>query len=313
MTAPTLVGAVDGLRPHRDLAPTRLGACARFGLSGRTLSAYDAQMRVSASRRLRVKGEPKLLVASADLTDCLLSGPDALWHCRGRKRSRIAVPQADAAVLLENDRALVTAPEVLTTDGGQHHRGTHYAHLVDLAETRVLHRVEMPAADAGAFLTPHPSGTFLADLGEGQDGSTLYELTVDSGTLEVREALTDVVAADVHPTHGHLLLTPHPSFSDAGVRVVSWPRGDTLASLRGSDLGLDDAFQLYGAYLGPDRILVTTYESGMFVTDDVLGHPTRLEFPDDVGDPESFLVTDEHHFVGSHWTDGADRSLVWRL
>lgn len=311
VTVPRLVRAVDDLRPQRDLAPIGIGARQRFGLRGRELAAYDGQLRIVASRKLRTKDDSKLLAATDDLTMSLLSTPEACWLHRDRKPMRIDVPAADAAVFLGVHRALVTAPELLISSGGQGSRGSHFAYLIELDGGSVLHRIELPAADAGAFLTVHPGGTVLADLGEGQDGSTVYELSVESATLKVREALTNVVVADVHAVAGHVLLTPHPSFSDVGVRVLAWPSADVLATLQPGDLEIDDEFQMYGAYLGANRILLATYETGMFMTDSVLRDPVRLSFPDHLGEPESFLVTDERHFVTSHWVNGAEQSFLW--
>ena len=276
--------------------------------------SYDDTLTPAAKRDI-VGPLGKLLAASSSLDVLVMStDTETLVYTADEHRS-VDIPAADSAVLLSDGRILVTAPEVLTTETGVPYRGQHSVALVHAATGTIENALPVESYDAGAFTMLHPSdGTVLIELGEGQDGSRLFRVRIATDRLTVDPIAEDTVAATFGANGRHLLLLPHPSYTDPGVRLVTWPDLDEVASLTTDALGWpEDAFQLYGCHLADDLIVLATYEHGVLATNGQLEDPTAVEFEGVAGEFEMMFGVGSRHLLTSHWTGGQASWNVWRL
>ena len=106
-----------------------------------------------------------------------------------------------------------------------------------------------------ALAHPH-DGSVVLDAGEGQDGSSIFQVRANGDELHVERILENAVAADFTPSGSRLLVTPHPSFGGP-VRVLSWPDLTLLHELSEDVLDEDEGFDLYGCFLSETRAILS--------------------------------------------------------
>lgn len=298
-----LVREYAGLELLDRLRPQGLSAQPRFLRDREWVVALDAMLTTRQHRQVLPRPGWELLTAAADLSVVVLSGPDGTeLHAQGPV---IALPvrDADAAVVLDGGRLLLTAAHP-TSEG-------HQVHLVDLRRRTVVETADLDCEQAQAVLIAHPhDGSVLVDLSEGNAGSRLYAVHLDAGRLRTRELLQDTVPAGFNPGGTHLLVLPHPSF-DEEAWLASWPDGEPVASLATAALGWeDDAFDVTGCFLDEHSVLLLTGAHGVVLTDGRLENAQALELGDGV---TGVVGLWPGLFATGHVVDALPSTRVWQL
>lgn len=324
-----LVAERPDLDAGPEVAPVSLTPCARSRRTAGGVEALDAVLNPAGFRPVALTEDAVLLNATPDLAHVVAwdtghlvyAGPDGL-------RSGIPAPDwrqhltlADSATFLGRGRLLVTLPDSETREhaGRSYEQNvTHRVLLMDLAAGRTVDEITLDVFDAGAFATAHPAdGSVLLDLGEGQDGSSLYRVRVTGDRLTVDRIMENTVAAGFSPDGTRLLLLPHPSFDELP-QVVSWPGLEVLsiADLGASGLG-EDEIDHYGCFLHDDRILLTTREQGLWLANGDLGAISPINLPESVtAGSRDFSLTiglSADTFSTRIWRGDSDVTTVWRL
>jgi hypothetical protein len=321
------------LRPDLDtgpgLAPVSLSPCARSRLATGGVEALDSLLNPAGARPLALSPGATLLNATADLAQVIAvdeahlvyAGPAGQHAGRTTPDWQRADPLADSATFLGTDRLLVTTPNSETRErAGRRYeqKTTHRVLLLDSTTGATLDEVTLDVFDAGTFATPHPiDGSVLLELGEGQDGSSLYRVRVTDDRLTADPVLENTVAAGFSPDGTRLLLLPHPSFDELP-QVVSWPSLEVLATADLDAAGIDeDEIDFYGCFLHDDRILLTTRQQGLWLADGDLTRITPVQLPKSVThgsvDLSNTIGLSADTFFTRIWRDDHELSTVWRL
>ena len=313
-----LVAERSDLDAGPAVAPFSLQPCARFRLTAGGVEALDSVLEPAAYRPVDLTNGANLLNATSDLTQvvavdegCLAyAGPTGQRSGSAGLDWQLGLPPADSATFLGQNRLLVTVPDQRNTG--------HRVLLMDTATGVIVDEVKLDAFDAVAFATAHPGdGSVLVDLGEGQDGSSLYRVRVEDDRLTTTRILENVVACGFSPDGTRLLLLPHPSLPEAP-QVLSWPSLEVLAVADLDAAGIDqDGIDLYGCFLDHDRVLLSTHEQGFWLARADLTAITPIELPEQVtGTAPEFSLTlglSADTFSTRIWRDDRDLSTVWRL
>jgi hypothetical protein len=289
-TVPVELVAVVRERPYTvSVRPVGIGIRPTYVVRGTDVHALDWRYASVASAPAP-PGE--LLTAVPDLSLIVSRDGTDLVIRRDGRDVRLPVAPVDSATPLSDGTVLVTAPEMVVSEyEGRTYtsRGAHRVLLIGVDGT-VRDEITLEVADAGVTALPHPyDGSVLLDAGEGQDGSEIFRVRVVDGRLDAVSILGDAIAADFSPSGDRLLVTPHPSFTDEGVRVLSWPDLEPIAAIddgiladADADADADDTdddddgddgdddyfgddsapgFDLYGCFLTDDLIVLGVYES----------------------------------------------------
>jgi hypothetical protein len=224
-----LVAEHPGLDLQRDLAPLAFGGVTRFRIADGSVLRLDHLLGPVASRPTALDPGTRLLTARDDLSVVVGSNEDDLIVATGTASDevvhRLALGPADSATFVTPHHLVVTAPvtEPVPRDGEvDEMRGQHRIVLVDVARGTVLDQTLMAGVnDAVVVATPHPGdGSVVLDAGEGQDGSHVAVVRVESERLVVEPWIENVVVAGFDPGGQRLLLTPHPSFEGRATIVA---------------------------------------------------------------------------------------------
>jgi hypothetical protein len=294
------VAELPGIRLARGLAPAALGPEPRFWFQDGTVTALDALLAPGASRPVDVPPGADFLAATPDLTLLIFATKHDVLLIGATGTARAPIAEAESAVVLPSGRVLITAP------GDQ-----HQVLLLDPATGKVVDAVELDTSDAGVTAVPHPSDGWVAlDAGEGQDGSTVFRVREEADRLLAEELMSDVVLAGFDPSGSRVLITPHPSFGGPA-EILSWPELEPLASL---DEELD--FDLYGAFVGADRVVLSTFEQGPLLCDGELRPLGWLDlgaYPVDDFEDTQLLGLGDGIFALDLYHDGSGHTTVWRI
>ncbi len=291
----------------------------RFRLQGHSVHRLDAKLNPISSRRVKLPNSARLLAASDDLSVVVAADPEGV-HIQGRRSTYLRVPNADSAMLLLSGDLLVTAPvmERTTWQGREQvSRGPHRVLLVDCGTGSVMDEATLDVSDAGVTATRHPTdGSVVLDAGEGQDGSRLFVTTSAAGKLSIVPLLDNVVAAAFDPSGTRLLLTPHPSFENRA-QVLGWPSREVMGSISGDDLGLDSMLDVYGCFLGPERVLLSVIEADPVLCTSDLRAVGLLDLADASsgadGVIEGLVGLDDHMFAAQTWRGSTSSACVWQV
>lgn len=298
----------------------------RFRLFEGAIESLDEVLAPARRRILTVPSGASLLAASPDLAEVLVTAGGELALLREAARGkdgawRRPLRGADSATFLAGDRLLVTAPsfEHVTHSGRSYETKTdHRVVLLDKAAGEVLDEAVLEVTDAGAEAIPHPTdGAVVLDLGEGQDGSTVYVVRAVGDRLDIRLVLRDVVAASFSPEGERLLVLPHPSYP-ALPRVLDWPSLEVVATtdVRTTGLGPDD-FDLYGCFLGDERVLLSVYEDGLWVARADLTGLEPVVLPREITGEEfeigAVMGLSSRSFALKLWRPDHEVMTVWRI
>lgn len=294
------VAELPGIRLARGLAPAALGPEPRFWFQDHTVTALDGLLAPGASRPVDVPPGADFLAATPDLALLIFATKHDVLLVGATGLARAPIAEADSAVVLASGRVLVTAPQ----------GDKHAAHLLDPATGKVVDVVGLDTYDAGVTAVPHPGDGWVAlDAGEGQDGSTVFRVREENGRLVAEELMSDAVLAGFDPSGSRVLITPHPSFGGPA-EVLSWPGLDPIAAL--DDLDLD----IYGAFAGADRVLLSTFEEGpLLCTGDLepLGLLDLSAYPVADFEDTQLLGLGPDTFALDLYHDGAGHTTVWRI
>ncbi|MBI4942876.1 MAG: hypothetical protein HY830_19210 [Actinobacteria bacterium] len=317
-------------RPDLDsapgLSPMSGWVAPRFRLFDGAIEALDEVLVPTRRRILPVPSGASLLAASPDLAEVLVTAGGELALLREPARGiggtwRRPLRGADSATLLAGDRLLVTAPnfEQVTHAGRSYEtKSDHRVVLLDKVAGAVLDEAVLDVTDAGAEAIPHPTdGAVVLDLGEGQDGSTVYVVRDVGDRLDVRLALRDVVAASFSPDGKRLLVLPHPSYP-ALPRVLDWPSLDVIATTDVGTTGLGpDDFDLYGCFLGDDHVLLSVYEDGLWIARTDLTRLVPVVLPKEITGEEfeigAVMGLSSRSFALKLWRPDHEVTTVWRI
>jgi hypothetical protein len=235
-----------------DLVPVVAGPARRYRLRHGTVDELDGRLQ---HRRILPMGVPltMALLAVAPTEERIAVTDDTAVHllaAEGR-RTTVAVAGADTAAFLPGNHLLLTAPRA-----GR----AHEVILADAATGRVLDRSGLGVDRAVVTLTPHPhDGSVVVEAALGDDGSALYLVRVDGGTLAVERIAENVYAGGFSPAGDRLLLLPHPDATDEA-SVLSWPDRRPVASFSSGDNRAE-----LGCFLDDDRILLKTVGADLLV------------------------------------------------
>jgi len=295
------VAELPGIRLARGLAPAALGPEPRFWFQDHTVTALDGLLAPGASRPVDVPPGADFLAATPDLALLIFATKHDVLLVGATGLARAPIAEADSAVVLPSGRVLITAPQ----------GDKHAAHLLDPATGRALDVVELDTYDAGVTAVPHPSDGWVAlDAGEGQDGSTVFRVREEGGRLLAEELMSDAVLAGFDPSGSRVLITPHPSYGGPA-EILSWPGLEPLASL---DEDLD--FDIYGAFVGADRVVLSTYEQGPLLCDGdlrPLGWLDLSAYPVEDFEDTQLLGLGTGIFALDLYHDGSGHTTVWRI
>ncbi|WP_143115933.1 hypothetical protein [Lentzea xinjiangensis] len=130
-------------------------------------------------------------------------------------------------------------------------------HVLDAATGAVIASADLDTAGHGGHQHVHPGGTdVLLDVGEGQDGSSLFRGRLIGDTLEVapyswKNRVLVALAVD-----GHQFMTVHHEQDD--VAFHTYPDGEVVIRVGVADLGYDEDAWLEwaGGYLDADTAVV---------------------------------------------------------
>lgn len=256
-------------------------------------------------RPLHLSASAHILAANAT-GSVALSGSDGFHISTPAGLSKTALG-ADAAAFL-GDAVVASAP-----------RGDcHVVALIDPTSGAITAQRLLHVADAGGWFLSHPTEelAFLG-LGRGQDGVTLYSVTVNEATvLQVTELPVgaDEIIADVHPRGDRLLLVD--SQGDSSPRVLSWPGLQECG--RFNSEGVHTAFGLadIGCWVDEEHIALYATENALLLTDQVLEHPQRVELPitlGTAGDIETLVRLSDCEVDIGVWSPEGRASLIVRF
>jgi hypothetical protein len=312
-----------------DVAPMSLAPCARSRLTAGGVEALDGLLNPAGSRPVTLTETATLLNATPDLAQVVsVDDGHLLYAGPGGRRAASALPDwkrplplAGSATFLGAGRLLVTTPDSETREhaGRSYEQKTTHRVLLVGSDTGVtLDEITLDVFAAGTIATAHPvDGSVLLDLGEGQDGSSLYRIRATDDRLTADRILENTVSAGFSPDGTRLLLLPHPSFDELP-QVVSWPDLEVLSIADLDTAGIDPGgIDFYGCFMDDDRILLTTREQGLWLADGILGTLAPIELPDLVTHGSlDFSLTmglSTDTFSTRIWRDDQDLTTVWRL
>lgn len=286
----------------RDLTPTSLAPCLRYWLAGNEVHVLDESLAISFSRSIPVFKGARLRAANPDLSRLIIATSQGTHWIAGDVECEFPV-LADSASILPGGEAILTAP---TGDG------SHRVLLVDRDGT-VKDEQTVPVAQAGAIAEQHPSdGSVVIDFGEGQDGSLLVVAGAQGSRLDVTEIGANTSCAGFSPDGERLLLMPHPSFP-AAPRTMSWPSMHEAGVVE----GLEVDFDLYGSYLSPTRVILKSYDEGLFIADRDLAETTAVTLNgpdfDENHEIESVFGISSTRFGATIWIGGRSQGTLWEL
>jgi hypothetical protein len=178
------------------------------------------------------------------------------------------------------------------------------------AETGAVRRWWWLDAEAtGSSAHPHPSGTVLLDLGEGQDGSRIY--LGDPATALVALPGVDRALAGLHPSGDRFLSVPRDG---SGLVVHAFPGGARVGTEPGSPAPA--AGEWYGGcagYLGADRILSGTVSRDWNWAHDLVFDATDLTLLGEVEYREESGGALAVGTDGTWITSTGTQLIAWRL
>lgn len=310
----SVVPSLEGAVPAAHFG----GGRPRFRLDDGTLTALSARLEPAGSVATGLSGSARLLAAAPGLGTWLAEdGELAVVTPAGR--TDLPVAAADAACLLADGLALVTAPDL-------DERG-HLLLLVELGTPAgparvVAEHLVRDALDASAHVLAHPSArAAVVDLPMGQDGSFVLRVDVTAGPgLAVAELCPgeDVVGADISPDGEQILLTPYPSDPETA-RVLRWTDLSETGRLSAVHAGLPIGIDMSGTFLGDDHLLLVDIERGLLLATRDLTASRPLTLPDlDLSDDDTDIewvcaLGDRTFAVGAWYAGGGRRTLVHRI
>lgn len=135
---------------------------------------------------------------------------------------------------------------------------------------------------------PTPDGSVILLDGQGQDGNEVFAVEVRDRRLGDRKLWENAIAAAFAPGGDRLLDVPHPSFENR-VRLLAWPSLQERASPSGDEeIG---AFDLYGFFLGTDRIVLSRYDMPPLLCDASLRPLAALDLSSSTLGPDATAET----------------------
>ncbi|MEV0466446.1 hypothetical protein AB0I30_32725 [Nocardia tengchongensis] len=298
---------IDVLDPMSGLALAgEVGGRATFALwRDGAARLLDDGLGENSKRELPVEDEARVLAASG-LDLLVLASADGLVIAGAEVVTMPGMP-ADAVALLGGS-LVVAVPD------GERHRLL----MLDSATGTVLDDQAIDAADARAFLHPHPDeDTAILELAMGQDGVLAFRVDAEGSRLRLTEILAgeDPVIAGFSPSGNRLLVTPYPSDPQT-VRMLSWPDLTEISRLDASEVDAEYGFGLAGCWINDDRVAVYATEDALIVTDENLDSPERIALPIDFrdeGEIESLTPLGSGTIAVGAWTPAGRLTLVVRL
>ena len=248
-------------------------------------------------------------------------------------------PDLRVAAISAESRVVVVGPEGLTTwevphpswGRGDSERGSCWfsddgrivwAHvptedgpdewlLIDAESGAISGRASLSCYSAGSSVIRHPDGIHVGmSVGEGQDGSETYFGRVeDDSPIVQRLDDRSRVLVSFSDDGAHFLTTPH---SSGPLEIHSFPDGRVVGSVEpDATLEVDDEFDLFGGFIGPDLVLFTSVGRDDVVVSPAhdLGNSQVVPMP--IARAGTFLWVVSGRFLVSDWLTG--ETTVWRL
>lgn len=265
----------------------------------------DNRLAENSQRELPLEDDVCLLAASS--LDLLVLAAAGGLVIAGQEVVTVPGIPADAAALL-GGQLVVAVPD------GESHRLL----VLDSATGAILDDQAIDAADARAFLHPHPAeDTAILELAMGQDGVLAFRVDVAGSRLQLTAILAgeDPVIAGFSPSGARLLVTPYPSDPETA-RILSWPDLKEISRLDASDVDAAYGFGLAGCWINDDRAVVYATEDALIVTDENFDSSERvallIDFCDE-GEIESLTHLGSGNVAVGVWTPAGRLTLVLRL
>ncbi|MFC9515522.1 hypothetical protein ACFTSD_07330 [Nocardiaceae bacterium NPDC056970] len=265
----------------------------------------DNRLAENSQRELPLEDDVCLLAASS--LDLLVLAAAGGLVIAGQEVVTVPGIPADAAALL-GGQLVVAVPD------GESHRLL----VLDSATGAILDDQAIDAADARAFLHPHPAeDTAILELAMGQDGVLAFRVDVAGSRLQLTAILAgeDPVIAGFSPSGARLLVTPYPSDPETA-RILSWPDLKEISRLDASDVDAAYGFGLAGCWINDDRAAVYATEDALIVTDENFDSSERvallIDFCDE-GEIESLTHLSSGNIAVGVWTPAGRLTLVLRL
>ncbi|MGW4815597.1 hypothetical protein ACWEPB_28660 [Kitasatospora cineracea] len=134
--------------------------------------------------------------------------------------------------------------------------------VLDADTGALLAQTALDTVGHGGEHFTHPGGEVLLDVGEGQDGTTVFRGTAADGVLDLRPyPWSDRCLIGLSPDGKHFLTVDH---GQADLVVHAHPGGEAEFTLTVDDFGYDSAeweavVEWSGGYLDPDTLAVVLY------------------------------------------------------
>lgn len=303
----------------RNLAPVSLQAEPRFLFADGAISQLGGALQTVRTRAVGLPSDARLLAATEDLVGFVATNGQQLLLGESSEIHGKDIREADSASFVGSHRILVTAPRMASSTWQGRPRessGPHGAYLINRVDRSVIAEAALDVDAVGVTAVRHPhDGSVLLDAGMGQDGSRIFRARSDGDQLIADLILEDVVAAGFDPSGSRLLLTPHLGTNAA---LLEWPSLRRIAELSPEDAGLDedDMIDLYGCFVGDDRILLKTVKSGIVLCDRSLAPLGRLALDDPLiggKEIESIWGLSEETFAVRTWRVRTGTTSVWTI
>ncbi|MFJ5231280.1 hypothetical protein ACIQBJ_15450 [Kitasatospora sp. NPDC088391] len=195
---------------------------------------------------------------TADGAACLAADGTVRWRAVfGPGRTHGHGPRPECALSADGAALWVYRPDA--TAG----RGPDRWTVLDAATGAPLADAELSTVGAGAVLLPHPTdGSVLLNVGEGQDGSTVYRGVLRGGALELTEyPWDDRCLIDLSPDGERFLTVDH---GQADLTVHDHPDGAARFTVTVEDFGPEAVaheavIEWSGGHLDADTLAVVLY------------------------------------------------------
>jgi hypothetical protein len=235
---------------------------------------HQLTAHMPAYERIQVLSGPLVVVLGLDFVACVDSGGREKWRFQHPSWPRFvggdALMVAESLVVVIPARAAPTGysqvpdARLVILDPSSGVKGKQLELSAEQDSPEGFHAVSRSDHLGGAI-----------DAGYGQDGSEIWRVALgNDGRIGVRRMSTiDRVLADISPSGGEILTTPHDS---QHLSIYSWRDLKEIASLAREDVfALEsdgnnytaDNFGFYAWYVGNDRILALTRQGRLLLID----------------------------------------------
>ncbi|KDN80712.1 hypothetical protein [Kitasatospora cheerisanensis] len=251
------------LQPHRPVVTRAVdGAICAYRPSGRTPGelAPVAVFRPADGDAVVSRAVPADLArayyATPDAVVCVAADGEQLWRAPFRPEKTEEWGHTANCALSADDRQLwVYRPDAMAGRGD-----TDRWEVLDPATGALLGRADLETVGHGGEHWADPtSGTVLLDIGEGQDGTTVYRGRLTAAGLDVERLPWDDRCPIGLSPDGRRLLTVDHTQEDA--TVLDLPGGELRLTVALGDFGAapeehEAMVEWSGGYLDPDTLLL---------------------------------------------------------